>query len=215
MNRAASRSRWLELKREEFAARRGRQLLDEKREVLVRELSRARSRREEEARRAAISLSAARAAAAQAEVELGHAALEAAALAQKPAAQVTLSPRSFLGVSLPAVSGRFEAFRARYAPGGTAESLDRAARAYAELVPLLLRLAQEELAVANLSEALARTNRRWNALDRVLLPELAREIRRVEGALEEEARDEAVRARRLARARTRAAAFGACAGWGV
>ncbi len=215
MSRAATRSRWLELRREEIAARRGRQLLDEKREVLVRELVRARSRCEGERRRAAASLASARAAAAQAEVELGHSGVEAAALAQRMAAAITLLPRTFLGVSLPAVSGRFEAFRARYAPGGTAESLDRAARAYADLLPLLLRLAQEELAVANLSEALARTNRRWNALDRVLIPGLVREIRRVKGALEEEARDEAVRGRRLARARTRDGPSGACSGWSV
>ncbi len=92
---------------------------------------------------------------------------------------------------------------------------DRAARAYADLVPLLVRLAQEELAVANLSEAINRTDRRWNALDRVLIPGLASEIRRVESALEEEARDEAVRGRRLASARTRDGPSGACSGWSV
>ena len=203
MNRAATRSRWLELKRELAAARRGRQLLDEKREVLVREVLRARARADAARARAAQKLAAARAALSEAEIEIGSAAAEAAGLAQLPAAPaLDLAPRSLLGVALPALRARFPVFQALYAPGGTSGSLDGAARAYAALVPHLAALAEEELAVTNLQEALARTNRRWNALDRVLLPNLASEIRRVENDLDEEARDEAFRGRRRARARS-------------
>jgi V/A-type H+-transporting ATPase subunit D len=210
VNRAATRSRWLELKRDLAAARRGRELLDEKREVLVREVLRARARADAARTRAAEKLAAARAALSEAEIEIGSAAAEAAGLAQLPAAPaLDLAPRSFLGVALPALRARFPVFRALYAPGGTSGSLDNAARAYADLVPHLAALAEEELAVTNLHEALARTNRRWNALDRVLLPNLASEIRRVENDLDEEARDEAFRGRRRARARSprRAAAL--------
>lgn len=74
----------------------------------------------------------------------------------------------------------------------------RAARSYANLVSLLLRLGQKELVVANLGEALAHTHRRWNALDRILIPGVALRIRRVESAPEEKARDEVVRGRRPA-----------------
>jgi V/A-type H+-transporting ATPase subunit D len=201
VNRAATRSRWLELRRDLAAARRGRELLDEKREVLVREVLRARARADAARAVAARKLTAARAALSEAETEIGSAAAEAAGLAQIPAAPaLDLTPRSLLGVALPALRARLPVFRALYAPGGTSSSLDGAARAYADLVLQLAALAQEELAVTNLQEALARTNRRWNALDRVLLPNLVGEIRRVENDLDEEARDEAFRGRRRARA---------------
>jgi len=199
VNRAATRSRWLELRRDRAAARRGRELLDRKREVLVREILRVRARRDARQREAAAALAAARAGLSEAELELGVDAVEAAAFAQRPRASVEIAPRSLLGVALPTLSGRFETFRVRYAPGGTSESLDRAARAFAALTPLLVSLAEEELAVENLRQGLRRTNRRWNALDRIILPALDREIGKVESAIEEEARDETVRGRRRAR----------------
>ena len=68
--------------------------------------------------------------------------------------------------------------------------------AFAEVMPLVLGLAREELALRGLLSGLARTSRRCNALEHVLLPELDFEIRSIEDVLEEEARDEAVRIRR-------------------
>ena len=199
MNRAATRSRWLELKRDLTAAQRGRELLDRKREVLVREILRVRARRDARQREAAIAFAAARSALDQAQLELGCDAIDAAALAQPPCARVAIAARTLLGIALPTLTGRFESFRIRYAPGGTSESLDRAAGAFSALTPLLIRLAEEELAAENLRRGLARTNRRWNALDTIVLPALTRQIHDVENAIEEDARDEAVRARRRAR----------------
>jgi V/A-type H+/Na+-transporting ATPase subunit D len=198
VNRAATRSRWLELTRDLTAAQRGRELLDRKREVLVREILRVRARRDAQQREAAAAFAAARFALDQAQLELGSDAVDAAALAQPPCVRVAIASRTLLGVALPTLTGRFETFRVRYAPGATSESLDRAAGAFSALMPLLIHLAEEELAAENLRRGLARTNRRWNALDRVVLPALTRQIHEVENAIEEDARDEAVRTRRRA-----------------
>jgi vacuolar-type H+-ATPase subunit D/Vma8 len=54
-------------------------------------------------------------------------------------------------------------------------------------------LASEEAAVQRLRAALARTARRQNALDQIVLPELGVLVRSVTAALEEEERDEATR----------------------
>jgi vacuolar-type H+-ATPase subunit D/Vma8 len=97
---------------------------------------------------------------------------------------------------LPTLHARFAPFRPRYGPGGTAESLDQAGKAFAEALPVLVRLAKEELAVRNLQHGFAQTVRRLNAIEKVVLPRLDHEIREVGSALEEEERDEALRRKR-------------------
>ena len=196
MSHAATRARWLEVTRERTSARRGRELLDEKREILVREVLGARRRRDE----ALSNASAARVEAAQrlaeADLELGADTVESAGLAQGPAGGVVVSQHSVLGVALPTLSSAIGPLNIVYAPGGTAASLDQAAAAYHDLLGRLVILAQEDLTLARLERALARTVRRLHALEQVVLPEMNREISSIEGALEEESRDEAFRLRR-------------------
>ena len=194
--KAATRSRWLELTRRRRAARRGRQMLEEKRGALIIAVSAARRRHDAARELASASLDAARAALAAAEVEIGPRTVEAAALAQPPGAEVALDRESLLGVPLTRLSSNPVPSRLGFAPGGTSASLDRAALAFAEAMPLVFGLAREELALRGLLSGLARTSRRCNALEHVLLPELDFEIRSIEDVLEEEARDEAVRIRR-------------------
>jgi len=196
MTGAATRSRWLELAAAREAARRGRELLDEKREILQRELTRQAAVRKKAFEASAAALAAARSALREAQIEMGSDAVDAAALAQPPAATSELGERRILGVSSPTVIVRMRPWTLAWGPGGTSESLDRAAAAYAAAVPLLAGLAQAELVVRNLSRALARANRRLNALEIVVLPELEREVREVAGALEEEERDESFRRKR-------------------
>jgi V/A-type H+/Na+-transporting ATPase subunit D len=196
MTGAAVRSRLLLLRRERGAARRGHDLLEQKREVLLRELLRRTRLRADVADRAAAALADARARLRQAQTELGRLAVESAALAQTEMASVERRAKKLLGIALPALHGRFKPFRPCYGPGGTAESLDRAGSAFADALPVLVRLAEEDLAVRNLQEGFAKTVRRLNALEKVVLPRLDDEIRGVTTALEEEDRDEALRRKR-------------------
>ena len=196
--KAATRSRWLELTRRRRAARRGREMLEEKRGALLAAVSTTRRRRDAARERASAALDAARDSLAAAEIELGAATIEAAALAQTVGAEVDFARRSLLGVSRTELRAVPVPFRLRFTPGGTSASLDRAALAFAEAVPLVLRLASEEVALRGLLAGLARTGRRCNALEHVVLPELDSEIRSIEDTLEEESRDEAVRTRRRA-----------------
>jgi V/A-type H+/Na+-transporting ATPase subunit D len=201
MTGAATRSRWRELAAARESARRGRELLDEKREILQRELTRRAAARGKALEAAAAALAAARSAHREARIEMGSDAVDAAALAQSPAATAELGERRILGVSAPTVILRGRPWAVAWGPGGTSESLDRAAAAYAAALPLLAELAQAELVVRNLARALARANRRLNALEIIVLPELEREVRDVAGALEEDERDESFRRKRWFRAR--------------
>jgi V/A-type H+-transporting ATPase subunit D len=204
MSAAATRSRLLELGSARESAQRGRDLLDEKREILQRELTRRTAARRKAREKAAAALAAARTALREAQVELGRDAVDAAALAQSPAASAEIGEARVLGVSAPAVRLRPEKWMIGWSPGGTSESLDRAAAVFNGALPLLADLAQAELGVRNFARALARTNRRLNALEMIVLPGLECEIRDVASAIEEDERDEAFRRKRWFQARSAA-----------
>lgn len=196
MSRAATRSRWLEMTRARVSARRGRDLLDEKREALVREILRARRRREVALEAVAAARREASERMAEAEVELGSDAVDRAALAQRTGGGVELARRSLLGVALPALADSIEPLRVLYSAGGTSAALDAAAAAHHRLARRAVALAQEEVCAYQLERALAKTARRLHALEQVVLPRIELEIRAIESALEEESRDEAFRLRR-------------------
>ena len=114
-------------------------------------------------------------------------------LAQISPASVEVRDDRVLGVRLPLVQASLEPFHISYGPGGTAASMDSAARSFAGLIPELLKLASQETAIRNLHRALQRTSRTLNALKDVLLPELEADLRSVAAGLEEEERDERAR----------------------
>lgn len=196
MTGPAVRSRLVVLRRDRDAARRGRELLEQKREVILREVMRRTVLRDQERERLRAALAEARRLLRVAQVELGRAAVDAAVLAQPETAVVERRECRLVGVSIPGLYGAFPPFRPYYAPGGTAESLDRAGEAFAALLPMLVRLAEEERAVDNLQRGLVKTSQRLNAIEQVVLPGLEREIRAVAGAIEEEDRDESFRRKR-------------------
>ena len=197
MIEAAGRSRLLELRREFMTAREGRDLLDRKREAILRAIN-DRLPHLEAMRVAAVTrLTAARAALGDAQVELGRSAIDAAAFAQAPLLGIAARETSVVGVLLPQVDARSSpSFLPRYGPASGSTALDRAGEAFAAAIPDLLAYASTEASVGRLRRALQRTVRRLNALDRIVLPELEHKIQIVASALEEEERDEAVRRER-------------------
>jgi V/A-type H+-transporting ATPase subunit D len=190
------RSRLIALRREREAALGGRDLLERKREVLLRELQARADLRDRERAAAAEALREARRRLTEARVELSGAGVDAAALAQPAALPPERLAAHVAGVALPRLRARRRGFVPAYGPGGTASSLDQAGAAFVAALPSVLALASAEAAVRALAAALGRTVRLLNALDQIVVPELAREIRFVEDALEEDERDEYVRRRR-------------------
>ena len=193
MSGRAVRSRLLDLRQSREAARRGREVLEQKLELLRRELQRRTALRDE--RRVALrrSLQAARDLLREARIELGRRALESAALAQPEAPEVAWQRGTVVGVEVPRLHAPVARFRPRYGPGGTAPSLDKAGEAFTDLLQPLIVLATEEAAVRSLRRGLRQTARRLNALEKAILPALDREMRELTAALEEEEREESTR----------------------
>ncbi len=195
MKQPAVRSQLLRLREGLRAATDGRELLDRKREAILRALVDRVPRCEASRREAVDRLAAARAALRDAQLELGRAAVDAAALAQPTTAPVEVTEMSVVGVRVPQARVAVERFDAAYGPASGSDRLDAAGEAFVRALGPLAALAAEETAVRRLRAALARTARRLNALDKQLIPEIQRDIRTLASALEEEERDDAVRRR--------------------
>jgi V/A-type H+-transporting ATPase subunit D len=198
---AANRSRLLQLRQEQQAARIGRDLLDNKREAILRELLqrvRLRDSRRDRLRRAGQEASAALDTAL---VEIGPRAADTAALAQPSTAAVELRPASLVGVPVPRLHAKVPPYRPHYGIAGTSASLDSAGERFTALLVALVALAEDEEAVRHLQEGLRKTVRRLQALEKVVIPRLEREAREVAAALEEEERDESFRRKRWLSAR--------------
>ena len=190
MSGRAVRSRLLELRREREAARTGREVLEQKLELLRRELLKRTALREKKRDALARELSPARDAIREARIELGRRAVEVSALVQPEAPPIEWLASTMVGVSVPILRAPQSEFRACFGPGGTAASLDEAAKRFASLIPALIDLASEEAAARALHRGLRRTARRLNALEKAVLPRLDQEMRDLSAALEEEEREE-------------------------
>ena len=192
---SATRSRLFELRRDRAAAERSAELLDRKREVLLREIARRERLRDELRAAVATQYADARSKLDVARVELGMRGVEAAALAQPPRYEVRRRDTSVMGVRIPQLAASVEPFRAFYGAAATAESLDECGAAFTALVSPLVALVQEEAAVARLAVAMRKTTKLLNALQKVVLPRIERDIHAIVDGIEEDERDEAVRRR--------------------
>jgi V/A-type H+/Na+-transporting ATPase subunit D len=196
MSGPAVRSRLLTLRQDRRAARLGRDLLDNKREAILRELLKRVRRRDELRATVRGALSEAAGILRVARIEMGGAEVDGALLAQPVTAFVDVRHGSLVGVLMPRVQPRLETFLPHYGTAATTASLDDAGARYAALLPELIRLAEEEEATRNLQAGLVKTVRRLKALEQVVIPRLERDVRELAAALEEEERDETVRRQR-------------------
>lgn len=83
--------------------------------------------------------------------------------------------------------------------------LDGARRAFRDLLAVLLRLAVAENNLVRLVDVFRRTQRRVNALEHIVLPDLNRTIKEMEDRMDEIERDDLVRSLLIKRRRARAA----------
>jgi len=197
---APTRSNLLRLKRRLGRVEKGIELLTRKRQALVRELFRvatpaiaARGRVEAEAAAAWPALLAA----------LGAEGSDALGRLGWPRRQleVEVTATESWGVTAASVQRlspvrRSLAARAQ-APGLTRPEAALASDRFEALVEQLLDAASAELRLRRLAEALGRTSRQVNTLERRVAPELAADVGRIRAVLEEREREDAIRLRRL------------------
>jgi V/A-type H+-transporting ATPase subunit D len=185
----ATKANLLRLKDDLALAREGRQLLDEKREILLRELFRHLADLKRCRKEADLALADAYAALREACLALGRDAAARAALAQREPPEVSAQERSILGVVVPIL--RCEALRAAPSWGllGTSIELDVARERFRSAMSRLVALAEVETAFRSLAAELRRTQKRINALQNLLIPQYQETVGYIEGSLEERERE--------------------------
>lgn len=181
-------------------ARQGRDLLQEKRNALWKELLKTMDlvlRESGELERAA---GAARRALAQAEAVEGREAVESAAFAAHRGVAVEVTTASVMGVTVPSIQ-RPPLARATidrgYSLATTSAWVDEAAARYEEQLEMVIDLAAGELRLRRLADEIRKTTVRVNALETVVLPRLAADCARIECVLEEREREDLFRLKRV------------------
>ena len=189
---APSKGNLLALKRSRSLALTGFDLMDRKRNILVRELMALIDQARDLQKRVDSTFEAAYAALDIALISAGD--CEQFAEAVPVDNGLGLRFRSVMGVELPMISASSE--KSGLLPYGLTETDSRLDAAYVEFrrVKLLLRdLAETENAIFRLAYSIRKTQKRANALENIVIPGLDDSIVKIIGELEEKEREEFVR----------------------
>jgi len=197
LNIPPTRSSLLRIRDALEMAHEGYEILDKKREVLSTELihvAHDTERMEAEIREL---LAAAYHALELAKLTMGRERIEWAALAVNKTVEVTVRPRSVMGVVIPTIEAHGEPPRILYGLGGTTVALDEAAARFRDVLGKLPSLCETMTAVWRLARELQKTQRRVNALQYIFIPQYEATVAYIENALEEREREETFRLKRL------------------
>lgn len=189
LNVPPTKSRLLALRRQLGFAEEGYDLLDQKRQILVFELLSRLARAQDAQDRVEVALREAHRVLREALLDVGSAALDRAALGVRLDHQPTLAPQPLMGMRLFRVQARIEQPGVRFGFAGTSANTDLAMQRFVAVLPLLAELAELETAVLHLARELQRTQRRCNALSKVLIPAHRETIAYITAALEERDRE--------------------------
>lgn len=189
MRISATKSNLLRLREELDFAREGKELLTQKREVLVMELLRlqedARKVREElddllgRAYRAFIS----------AALVSGIEDLRRTGLAVPPPPEPRIEDRSIMGVVVPIVHGRTSDRKARYGLAGPGIEIDRTVELFLDVEKKILEVAEIETSIYRIAVETRKTLRRERALENFFIPQYRDTVRFIQETLEEKERE--------------------------
>ncbi len=169
----------------------GYDLMDRKRNILVREVMRYMDEAKSLQAQVAEKYREAYEALMIATVRMGDCAEAARAVPTDDA--LTITSRSVMGVELPAVTLAESPRRLWYSPVDTDAALDTAYDKFREVMALTAKLAETEASVCRLADAIKKTRKRTNALGNVMIPQLETTVREISASLEEKEREDFTR----------------------
>ena len=180
-------------KRSRALADNGYELMDRKRNILIREIMDLIDEAESLQQRIDSTFSEAYASMRLAEISMGGSA-ESGANVVPIDDSFSIRFRSVMGVELPVVNAEpEEPSGPPYGLAFTSSDLDDAYFKFAEVKELIRELAETENCIYRLAYAIKKAQKRANALQNIVIPGLDSEIARISDALEEKEREEFVR----------------------
>ena len=175
----------------------GHDLLEQKREILVKELLgriaklRAAKKKVEEALKEAYSLLG------QAALTMGPRLLNQICSSVPAEFEVQLSEKSVMGVEIPCMTVKKKAFTKQYSMLGSNASLDMARVKFFSIMDQVLQLAELETAIYRLALEFKKNQKRVNALENIFIPQYKNTIKFIDDFLEERDREELFVIKRL------------------
>lgn len=172
----------------------GHDVLEKKRDVLIRELRHfaydAKKLREEILPVLARAFQSLR----DAKVTMGPETVENVALSSSSKVNIDLDHRSIMGVTVPIVKFPKEKdVKPDYGFAQTSASLDRAFKDFYSIIKIIAQLAETEGIVFQIANDIRKTQKRVNALKYVFIPRYSETVKHIELVLEEKEREEFVR----------------------
>jgi V/A-type H+-transporting ATPase subunit D len=188
-NIAPTKTNLMKLRDELKFAELGHNLLDQKRNILVIELLNLvdqcvdfQSRVEESLKKAYTVLE-------EAVLRMGKRRVLHLSSAINRSAEIRISSRRVMGVSLPVVNTDFQERAPYYSPMGTSFWIDSTMREFKAVLELMGRLAELKISVIRLAGEVKKTIRKVNALEKTAIPNLRDTVSFIENSLEEYERD--------------------------
>jgi V/A-type H+-transporting ATPase subunit D len=130
----------------------------------------------------------------------GREALEAAAMADKREVLVDIAVRNVWGTKIPEVAVkevRRTLLERGHNPTTTSVRTVESASNFEEVVRAILEVAATEIKLKKIGEEIKKTTRRVNALEQVVIPRIIGEIRFITAVLEQRAREDVFRLKRI------------------
>jgi V/A-type H+-transporting ATPase subunit D len=178
----------------------GREILEHKRDILLRELRTGIYEAERARDELSEALSIAYHKLKEADMIRGSETVENVALGSSFEANFLLDYHSIMGVTIPIVEFKNEEeVKPDYGFANTSIELDRAFKQFYIVLNFIAELAKAEGTVFQIANDVRRTQRRVNALTHVLVPQFRSTVKRIEQVLEEKDREEFVRTKRIKR----------------
>lgn len=171
-------------------SRTGYELLDKKRNILIREMMSMIDKAKEVQEQISTTFTRAYGALQRANVELGIETVEKISLAVHVEDSLEVKFRSVMGVEIPIVVMNENEVKPSFGFKSTTSSLDEAIARFNDVKKLTKLLAEIENSVFRLADSIKKTQKRANALKNIMIPRYEAETKFIANALEEKEREE-------------------------
>ena len=182
-------------------AEKGYELMDKKRNILIREMMSLLDDVRELRNKISATYKKAYQALQEANITLGVVNDIARAISIDNNVHVTY--RSVMGVEIPKVSHEQQEIRLKYGIENTNTKFDYAYRKFREVLEMTVKLAEIDNSVYRLANAIRKAQKRANALENIVIPDFKSNIKYITDALEEKEREEFTRKKVIKARQTR------------
>ncbi|MCK9572976.1 MAG: V-type ATP synthase subunit D [Candidatus Omnitrophica bacterium] len=185
---AATKTNLLRIKKTLSLTEEGYELLDEKRRLLITELTSIIHVVDRFQRELDEALAKAYVLADRATIVVGRQKLEALSMAMDIKSSVAISNRRIMGVNIPAIDLKIIENEPYYSPVGVSFYVDAVVVKFKEILKLISQLAEKRIALLRIAKEVQKTIRKVNALEKIHLPYYRQTLKYINDSLEEEAR---------------------------